>query len=125
MSIFTKGLNDNLKSFITVRIKSIRLQNFPDLVSVNCCFTMTSSLYKFIEFDVMKEDPLLWNFSQGTIKVLEEHSIEFEDLFINLVYLEETDLFIKTILVLSILLGVGDNAILLLGTRDNPLEVLN
>jgi len=86
---------------------------------------MTSSLYKFIEFDVMKEDPLLWNFSQGTIKVLEEHSIEFEDLFINLVYLEETDLFIKTILVLSILLGVGDNAILLLGTRDNPLEVLN
>ena len=77
---------------------------------------MTSSLYKLVEFDVMKEDPLLWNLSQGTIKVLEEHSIEFEDLFINLVYLEEADLFIKTILVLSILLGVGDDAILLLGT---------
>ena len=86
---------------------------------------MTSSLYKLVEFDVMKEDPLLWNLSQGTIKVLEEHSIEFEDLFINLVYLEEADLFIKTILVLSILLGVGDDAILLLGTRDNPLEVLD
>ena len=99
---------------------STSVSSFESIVRI----TIIRCFQDFSQFLCLDEDLLCGHFDQRPIIVLEENSVLLQHIILNLVDLDEVDDFVLTILVTDRTLFRHDNVVILLGTSDNPLEVV-